>query len=109
MTSARAISTRSYETRITKLLPPAERIEMENAIASNPETHPVVSNTKGVRKARWSRPGMGKRGGIRVIYFYGLKLNAVFFIAAYAKNEKENVSNADKKDIRKIVESLKGT
>lgn len=108
MLHARVIATRTYEKRIAKLLPAEDRTEMENAVATDPERYPVVPGTKGVRKARWSRPGMGKSGGIRLIYYFWVEPNAVVLIAAYAKNEKENLTDADKKEIRKIVESLKG-
>jgi hypothetical protein len=100
------IATRIYEKRIAKLLSPEDRTDMENAVAADPERHPVVPGTKGVRKARWSRPGMGKSGGIRLIYYYWMDPNAVVLITVYAKNEKENLTDADKKEIRKIVENL---
>ena len=52
MIEARAISTRTYEKRVAKLLPPAERREMENAIAADPEAHPVVPGTTGSSRTR---------------------------------------------------------
>jgi hypothetical protein len=82
---------------------------MENAVATDPERYPVVPGTKGVRKARWPHPGMGKSGGIRLIYYFWIEPNAVVLITAYAKNEKENLTDADKKEIRKIVENLTRT
>jgi hypothetical protein len=39
-------------------------------IAANPDAGDVIPDTGGIRKIRWGRPGMGKRGGVRVIYFY---------------------------------------
>lgn len=39
-------------------------------IAGNPEAGDVIADTGGVRKVRWKRAGSGKRGGVRVIYFY---------------------------------------
>ncbi len=106
---AEIVATRTYERRIGKLLPPDSRREMEDAIAASPEVHPVIPQTKGVRKARWGRPGAGKRGGIRVIYYWPVQPNMVLMITAYAKNEKENLTDADKAEIRKIVESFQGS
>jgi mRNA-degrading endonuclease RelE of RelBE toxin-antitoxin system len=100
------IATPTYEKRIAKLLPPEERTEMENAVAADLERYPVVPGTRGVRKARWSRPGTGKSGGIRLIYYFWIEPNAVVLITVYAKNEKENLTDADKKEIRKIVDNL---
>lgn len=94
--------------RVRKLLPLAERMEMENAVAADPEAHPVVPGTKGVRKARWARPGTGKRGGVRLIYDSRTQPSSVVLITVCAKNEKENLSDAGKKEIRKVVASLTG-
>jgi hypothetical protein len=49
---------------------------------------------------------MGKRGGIRLIYYYWVR-DAVILLTAYPKNEKENLTNADKKEFRKLIENLK--
>jgi len=107
MRQIRVIATATYEKQVRKLLPAVDRTEMEDAIAANPEAHPVVAGTEGVRKARWSRPGMGKRGGVRLIYYFWMESDAVVLITIYAKNEKEDLSDADKKEIRKVVESFR--
>lgn len=59
-----------------------------------------------MRKARWARPGRGIRGGVRVIYCFAAP-DAVFFIAVYAKNEKENLSDAQKQALAKILQPIK--
>jgi hypothetical protein len=48
----------------------AEREAFIEFIARNPEQGDLIPETGGVRKIRWARPGSGKRGGARVIYFY---------------------------------------
>ena len=106
MLPARVIATRTYEKRIAKLLPLEDRTEMENASPPIRSVTRWCPGTKGVRKARWSRPGMGKSGGVRLIYYFWMGPNAVVLITVYAKNEKENLTDADKKEIRKIVENL---
>jgi hypothetical protein len=45
-----------------------ERNAFVDFIAANPETGDVIPDSGGIRKVRWSRPGTGKRGGVRVIY-----------------------------------------
>jgi hypothetical protein len=59
-----------YKKRIADLLNEDELLEMEFAISCDPEAHPVIPETGGVRKARRARTGKGKSGGVRVIYFY---------------------------------------
>ena len=43
--------------------------EFASYLALTPDARDVVPGTGGVRKLKWSRPGMGKRGGVRVVYF----------------------------------------
>ena len=47
-----------------------DRAALVDFIARNPESGDVIPGTGGVRKVRWTRPGSGKRGGARVVYFY---------------------------------------
>jgi hypothetical protein len=49
---------------------------------------------------------MGKRGGIRLIYYYWVP-DAIILLTAYPKNKKENLTDADKEAFRKLIESLK--
>jgi hypothetical protein len=50
--------------------------------------------------------GRGKSGGVRVIHYFAAP-DAVYFIAVYAKNEKENISDAEKKALAKILRPIK--
>ena len=57
----------------------------------NPEAGQLVRGSGGVRKLRWVRPGMGKRGGLRVIYFVRYEPNEFWMLSLYAKAKQENV------------------
>jgi hypothetical protein len=63
-------------------------------IAENPEAGDVIPGLGDLRKVRWKRPGMGKRGGARVIYFNRLASGEVVLIAAYAKAKFDNLPAA---------------
>ena len=80
---------------------------MELHVAANPEIHPIVPGTGGVRKARWGRRGKGKRGGVRVIYFYRSISDVVYFLDIYAKGEKEDLTPADKRELKKLINQLR--
>lgn len=62
--------------------------------------------TGGVRKLRWALAGRGKRGGARIIYYYYNREIPIFAITAYAKNELENLSQADRNEFRKLTRML---
>jgi len=70
----------------------SERIEFIDWIACNPESGDVIPGTKGLRKVRWGRQGMGKRGGVRVIYFTRLQCGEIVLILVYAKAKFDNIS-----------------
>ncbi len=63
-------------------------------IAVNPESGEVIPGTGGLRKARGARAAMGKRGGVRVIYFTRLAPGEVALIVEYAKAKFENMPTA---------------
>src|ERR1700730_11596767 len=84
----------------------AEMAKVEAEIVANPN-HPMIKELRGVRKARISRPGMGKRGGGRVIYYVPIGTDAFYMMAAYAKNEQADLSTEQRKRILGALESIK--
>jgi hypothetical protein len=88
------------------LMSDAERAELVAFVGANPEAGEIVPDTGGVRKIRWALAGRGKRGGARVIYYYHSERLPVFLLAAYAKNEKANLSQAERNAIKRLVPLL---
>lgn len=62
--------------------------------------------TGGLRKIRFAFENRGKSGSSRVCYVDIVVKQTVFFITAYAKNEKENLSKAERNSIRQLIELL---
>lgn len=83
-----------------------ERAELIDAIAAAPESGVLIAQTGGVRKIRIAREGQGKSGSFRVIYYY-TKNNPILLFTVFGKNERTNISDADKKALYKIVQSIK--
>ncbi|WP_028868479.1 type II toxin-antitoxin system RelE/ParE family toxin [Psychromonas arctica] len=81
--------------------------KMQEALIENPELGKIIAGTGGFRKLRWSRPGMGKSGGVRVIY-YNLSASSgrLYLALIYPKNELDNITNEQKKQLRKVSEKL---
>lgn len=69
----------------------AEREAFISWIAANPVAGNVIPGVVPLRKVRWSRPGMGKRGGVRVLYFNRESDGVVVLVAAYAKSKFDNL------------------
>jgi hypothetical protein len=68
-----------------------ERHEFISWIAANPLSGEVIPGSGGCRKVRWARSGMGKRGGVRVIYFNRLENGVIWLLVIYAKAVRENI------------------
>ena len=68
-----------------------EYAELQQFMMQNPAAGQVVPGSGGVRKLRWSRPGMGKRGGLRVIHFVRYKPNEFWMLTIYAKAKRNDV------------------
>jgi hypothetical protein len=80
-----------------------EREEIINFIAGDPLAGDEISGTGGARKVRFARPGKGKSGGYRIITFFSGQTIPVFLLTVFAKNEKANISQADKNALRKAL------
>jgi hypothetical protein len=68
-----------------------EYAELQQFMMANPEAGDVVRESGGVRKPRWKRKGMGKSGGLRVIYFVRYQPNEFWLLTLYAKAKQDNV------------------
>ena len=68
----------------------SERSEFISWIAANPQAGDVVPGSGGCRKVRWTRQGMGKRGGARVIYFNEIE-GRIWLLIVYSKSKFDNL------------------
>ena len=68
-----------------------ERGEFCVFIAARPEAGDLVPHSGGCRKVRWSRAGMGKRGGVRVVYTVRLRAGELVLLTLFAKSARENI------------------
>ena len=82
-----------------------ERLEFFSSIAREPEAGTVIPASGGCRKIRWSRAGMGKQGGARVIYFCRLEAGELCMLLVYPKSARDNIPGHILKEIRKEIEN----
>jgi hypothetical protein len=84
-----------------------ERTDFINAIAADPEAGVVIEKSGSCRKVRWSRQGMGKRSGARVIYFNRLDRGEVVLLIVYAKAKFDNLPTAFLKKLKERFDGKK--
>jgi hypothetical protein len=83
-----------------------ERGLLVDYLARNPLAGDLIPGTGGVRKLRWALEGRGKRGGARVVYYYHSDAMPLFALTAFAKNERADLTQADRNDFRRLTALL---
>lgn len=74
-------------------------------LMENPEAGDVIEGTSGLRKIRHTdeKRGKGKRGGLRVIYYWWLTGKQFWLFTVYNKNEMDNLTTAQKKILKDLL------
>jgi mRNA-degrading endonuclease RelE of RelBE toxin-antitoxin system len=90
----------------SKLLSDEDVRLLENFLLENPKAGRVIEGTGGLRKMRWAKMGLGKRGGVRVVYFWAERRLTLYFFDLYDKTEKLDLSASDKKRLAAILKEL---
>jgi hypothetical protein len=80
---------------------------LEKELAENPDIGVIVPGTNGIRKVRLKAPSRGKSGGFRVCYYDVTRKNEIYLLMIYAKNQQENLTAEDKKDLKELVHTLR--
>jgi hypothetical protein len=91
------------------LMSDGERESLVDYLARNPMAGDLIRGTGGVRKLRWALQGRGKRGGARVIYYFHSEDIPIFALLAYAKNERDDLSDAERNDYKRLTAILAET
>lgn len=84
-----------------------ELSQLQQVLLENPKAGDVMKGTGGLRKVRFAFPGSGKSGSVRVCYIDIEGVLEIHLIDVFAKNEKENLSKAERNAIRIVVEQIK--
>ena len=96
----------TFEAKARKLLGDAGFENMLEVLAKAPKKGVVIPGTGGVRKVRVARPGRGKRGGARVIYYYHNENKPILLLLIYAKADQENLTAAQKAQLKKHIDAI---
>jgi hypothetical protein len=80
--------------------------DLVSYIAANPEAGKIMAETGGIRKLRWRAPGRGKRGGLRAVYYYHNESLPVFLLNIFTKNEKANLTRAERNEMKRLLPRL---
>ncbi|TKB54158.1 MAG: hypothetical protein E8D50_05040 [Nitrospira sp.] len=73
------------------------------ALVLRPAQGPIIPGGGGLRKLRWSAQGRGKRGGIRLIYYWDPPSYTFYMLYLYAKNEQGDLTSSQAKTLARLV------
>jgi hypothetical protein len=96
----------TFEEKARKLLGNAGFDDMLEFLARRPRAGRVIQGTGGLRKVRFARPGTGKRGGARVIYYYHNDTKPILLLLIYPKADQENLTVSQVALLRKHVQNI---
>ena len=104
----RFVETPIFTREVTELLSDEEYRGLQLALLFRPEQGPLIPKGGGLRKIRWRKSGSGKRGGLRMIYFWDKDSDTIYMLFVYQKNEQEDLTPNQLRVLRKLVrEELK--
>jgi mRNA-degrading endonuclease RelE of RelBE toxin-antitoxin system len=98
------IETPIFTRRIQELIPDEEYRMLQLHLVNRPDAGKTMPGSGGLRKLRWSAGGHGKRGGLRVIYYWLMPRDTILLLYVYPKSEQDDLTPEQLRQIRKVVE-----
>ncbi len=99
------VETTVFMRHVQKLLSDEEYRQLQIALIIRPDMGAIIRGGGGLRKVRWRLRGQGKRGGIRVIYFWAVEQDRLLMLLMYPKNVQTDLTPAQLKMLRQAVEA----
>ncbi len=98
------IETPVFTKQVLQLLSDERHRQLQRHLAAYPDAGAMIQGTGGLRKLRWAPEGQGKRGGVRVIYYWRQSMDQILMLLLYGKSEKDDLTPAEKKALARTIE-----
>lgn len=100
------VETDSYLEDAERIFTDDERAKIANFLAANPDLGSVIPGTNGVRRLRWVAKGIGRRGVVRIIYYFRDLNMPVFLLALYTRAGRITLTEEEKQAWCELVDVL---
>ena len=97
----------TFSSQVGNIIKTSERDELIDFLAKRLDAGEEIPGMGGIRKLRWGGMGKGKRGGLRVIYYFCNETAPVFLLTIYSKAVQEDLSSEQKKKLVAFAKLLK--
>lgn len=98
------VETPTFTKRVLDLLDDGSYAALQAQLVKQPNAGDVIRGLSGMRKIRWAAKGCGKRGGVRVIYYWWMGEDRILMLFIYPKNERDDLSAGQLKQLRRALE-----
>ena len=99
------VETSVFTRYVKDVLTDDEYRQLQAALVLQPDLGAVIRGSGGIRKVRWAAKGHGKRGGVRVIYYWAVRSDQLLMLLVYPKNERADLSHDQLQVLRRVVEA----
>lgn len=97
------IETRIFSKQVQEAWSDEEYRAFQLHLVLAPNTGALIAGSGGLRKIRWGMPGRGKRGGVRVIYYWKSATGQIFLLFLYPKNVRSDLSPSELRTLRRLI------
>jgi len=98
------IETSIFTRQVQLLLDDDNYRRLQAILVLRPDAGDLIQGGGGLRKIRWGSPGRGKRGGVRVIYYWAVQQDRILMLLMYSKTEQDTLTVEQLKVLRRIIE-----
>jgi len=98
------IETPIFTKQLLATLSDDEYRELQRGLLGHPEAGKVIPGSGGLRKLRWAFDGRGRRGGVRLIYYWFTAQGSLLLLFIYPKNVQDDLKPDQLKQLKRIVE-----
>lgn len=99
----RFVETPVFTASLRRLLDDEQYRALQLALVLRPDQGRLIPGSGGLRKLRWGSKGRGKRGGVRIVYYWAVGENVCFMLYIYAKNEQGDLTTAQMRVLVRMV------
>jgi mRNA-degrading endonuclease RelE of RelBE toxin-antitoxin system len=98
------VETTVFTRRVQSVLSDEQYRVLQNQLVANPQLGKVIPGSGGLRKVRWSVSGKGKRGGLRIIYYWLASRDMILMLFVYPKNVQDDLTPQQLKALKRVID-----
>lgn len=93
-----------FTRQVLKLLDAESYRLLQLRLVAEPDAGDLIRGTGGLRKIRWEAAGRGKRGGVRVIYYWARKEDVILLLLIYGKAKQDDLTSEQRAVLKKLIQ-----